>query len=176
VTRFQRLAGLPESGRADQATRRALVERYLATEGTTLPAGAAIEVHACASFAAEPIGVDDERCELFLFEKGIDPAPQGGCPAGGCDAFQTWVARSVRTVDLHGHAPAILGAFLAIELVDADGKPAPHVRWRVTTTDGKIREGFLDEDGRARVEGIAPGLCRVTFPELDSDAWAASGA
>jgi hypothetical protein len=31
--------------------------------------------------------------------------------------------------------------------------------------------GTLDENGFARVEGIDPGQCKVTFPDLDKDAW-----
>ena len=33
------------------------------------------------------------------------------------------------------------------------------------------REGTLDEKGLARVEGIPEGSCKVTFPDLDKDAW-----
>jgi hypothetical protein len=70
--------------------------------------------------------------------------------------------------------PEELPAFLAIELVDAEGKPVPNARYRVTATDGSVKEGRLDADGRARVEPIPPGLCRVAFPALDSGAWDAA--
>jgi hypothetical protein len=67
-----------------------------------------------------------------------------------------------------------LGDFLDIELVDAEGKPAAGVRYRVTLKDGSIKEGRLDASGRARLDSIPPGLCRVSFPALDSGAWEAA--
>ena len=70
--------------------------------------------------------------------------------------------------------PEELPAFLAIELVDANGKPVANARYRVTATDGTVKEGKLDADGKARVEPIPPGLCRVAFPTLDSGAWDAA--
>ncbi len=42
----------------------------------------------------------------------------------------------------------------------------------ITLPDGStVATGTTDEKGRARVEGIDPGTCKVTFPELDKDAW-----
>jgi hypothetical protein len=38
--------------------------------------------------------------------------------------------------------------------------------------DGQtLAEGTLDEKGFARVEGVDPGSCKVTFPNLDKSAW-----
>ncbi len=63
-------------------------------------------------------------------------------------------------------------SWIEIELVNDDGKPVPGEKYRVTLPDGTtIDEGTLDEKGRARVEGIDPGTCKVTFPNLDKDAW-----
>jgi type VI secretion system secreted protein VgrG len=61
--------------------------------------------------------------------------------------------------------------WIEIELVDEEGKPAAGVRYRVTVPDGTSQEGTLDEKGFARVDGIDPGTCKVTFPELDKEAW-----
>ena len=67
-----------------------------------------------------------------------------------------------------------LGDFVEIELVDDEGKPVAGARYRVTGPDGSVKEGKLDADGRARVEKLKPGLCRVSFPELDSGSWDAA--
>jgi hypothetical protein len=65
-------------------------------------------------------------------------------------------------------------SWISIELVDEDGAPVPHQRYRVTSSDGAVREGLLDEMGRASVRGIAPGECMVTFVDLDDEAWSAA--
>ena len=62
-------------------------------------------------------------------------------------------------------------AWIEIILVDAEGKPVPGVRYRVTTPDGKVNEGTLNEHGQAGFYQIDPGNCKVTFPDLDKDAW-----
>jgi hypothetical protein len=61
--------------------------------------------------------------------------------------------------------------FVEIELVDGDGAPVPHERFRVEFADGDIRVGRLDDQGRARVPGARQGTCWVSFPRLDADAW-----
>ena len=61
--------------------------------------------------------------------------------------------------------------WIAIQLVGEDDKPVPGVSYRVLLADGSAREGVLDSDGSARIDGIAPGTCMVTFPGLDQDAW-----
>lgn len=62
-------------------------------------------------------------------------------------------------------------SWIEVALVDDDGHPVPHARYRVVTPDGTVREGFLNPEGLARVEGIDPGTCVVTFPDLDQDVW-----
>ena len=42
---------------------------------------------------------------------------------------------------------------------------------RITLPDGTVAEGTLDEKGFARVDGIDPGACQITFPNLDKEAW-----
>lgn len=62
-------------------------------------------------------------------------------------------------------------AWIEIELLDANGKPATGVAYKITVPDGTVNEGTTDEKGQARIEGIDPGSCKVTFPELDKDYW-----
>ena len=62
--------------------------------------------------------------------------------------------------------------WIEIELVDKKKKPIPGEPYRITLADGQtICEGTLDEKGFARVEGIDPGTCKITFPRLDKGAW-----
>ena len=65
--------------------------------------------------------------------------------------------------------------WVEIEVVNEDGKPVPGVRYRITLPDGAtLAEGTTDEKGFARVDGIDPGSCKVTFPDLDKEAWTKS--
>lgn len=74
--------------------------------------------------------------------------------------------------DPHSEEAKQKKSWIEIELVDEDKKPVPGERYRITLPDGTtLAEGTLDEKGRARVEGIDPGTCKVTFPDLDKDAW-----
>ena len=62
--------------------------------------------------------------------------------------------------------------WIAIKLEDEEGKPIPGERYRITLPDGQtLAEGSLDEKGEAKVENIDAGNCKVTFPDLDKDAW-----
>jgi type VI secretion system secreted protein VgrG len=62
-------------------------------------------------------------------------------------------------------------SWVEIELVGEDESPIPGERYRVELPDGTVAEGTLDENGCARVDGIDPGNCNITFPNLDQDAW-----
>jgi hypothetical protein len=63
-------------------------------------------------------------------------------------------------------------SWIGIEMVDMEDKPVSGMTYRVTLPDGKtVAEGTLDDKGCARVEGMEPGSCKVTFPTLDQDAW-----
>lgn len=61
--------------------------------------------------------------------------------------------------------------WVSIELVDEQGREVPYERFRLIAADGTVREGQLDEMGLASVHGIVPGACRVTFLDLEDEAW-----
>lgn len=61
--------------------------------------------------------------------------------------------------------------FIEIELVDEDGNAVAGEFYEITLPDGSVADGQLDDNGRARVDGIDPGSCQITFPDLDKDAW-----
>ena len=63
-------------------------------------------------------------------------------------------------------------SWIEIELVNKRGKPVPGEPYRVTLPDGEtVAEGTLDHLGVARVDGIDPGVCKITFPNLEKQAW-----
>lgn len=62
-------------------------------------------------------------------------------------------------------------AWIEIILVDMEGKPMPGVKYRITPPGGPPVEGRLNEHGQAGLYQIEPGNCKVTFPDLDKDAW-----
>jgi hypothetical protein len=61
--------------------------------------------------------------------------------------------------------------WIEIRLVDQDGKPVSHQSYELKLPDGSMRKGTLDEDGRARYDGIDPGNCTVCFPDIDGREW-----
>jgi hypothetical protein len=89
------------------------------------------------------IAVTDQEVE----EKAVAPLPPAKKRAGA-----TWIEISLRD----DHDPP---------------RPMPYRRYRIETTDGMVREGRLDANGKARVEGIDPGNCDITFPEFHGDDW-----
>jgi len=56
-------------------------------------------------------------------------------------------------------------------LLDQAGKPVPGEAYRIELPDGSIKEGNLDSQGQARVDGIDPGNCKITFPNIDKKSW-----
>jgi outer membrane protein OmpA-like peptidoglycan-associated protein len=170
LKRFQTDHGLPTTGVADRATRRTLVADYMALTDTSLPAGTTIETHGCGPFhLAEPTGpnvdsLENRRVELFLFDGEIAPKPRKPC--NDCPQYAEWLARTIFTYDID-HADS----FIKLVLVDEQGLPVPGARYVVTAIDGSTREGTLDEQGTARVDGVPEGHVDITFPDLDAAAW-----
>lgn len=61
--------------------------------------------------------------------------------------------------------------WIEIEFVGEDGKPIPGEKYEITLPDGSIASGTLDSNGFARVDGFEPGKCKISFPNLDTEAW-----
>ena len=62
-------------------------------------------------------------------------------------------------------------SWIEIELVGEDDKPIPGEKYRITLPDGKVDEGTLDQNGWSRVAGFKQGTCKISFPDLDQEAW-----
>lgn len=68
-------------------------------------------------------------------------------------------------------APPVKPAWIEIALVDESGAPVADEDYRIELPDGSIREGRTDDEGQARIEGVDPGTCLVSFPWLDEKSW-----
>ncbi|HEX7154486.1 MAG TPA: hypothetical protein VF618_23575 [Thermoanaerobaculia bacterium] len=62
-------------------------------------------------------------------------------------------------------------SWIEVQLVGEDDQPIGGVKYAILLPGGKRVEGTLDDRGSVRLEGLPPGACKVSFPELDKDAW-----
>jgi Rhs element Vgr protein len=62
-------------------------------------------------------------------------------------------------------------SWIEIELVDEAGDPVPSEKYLIELPDGTSRSGMLDSKGYARIDGIDPGTCKVSFPDRDAKDW-----
>jgi len=53
--------------------------------------------------------------------------------------------------------------YIELKLADADGKPLANKKFRIFLANGAIREGTLDGNGYARVDGIPPGRVKISI-------------
>jgi hypothetical protein len=121
----------------------------------------------------EPLALDRLRRELALSEpepwhaRGRPPSlPRLALPRSRFATPPTFVEPE--------EAPDQLLTFIEIELTDEEGLPVAQERYRIELPDGSVREGRLDAKGTALVDLIKPGMCSVTFPDIDGREWQAA--
>lgn len=61
--------------------------------------------------------------------------------------------------------------WIEVQLVDSDSQPVPGQSYRIQLPDQSVREGVLDDKGKVRIDGITPGQCQVSFPDIDAGEW-----
>jgi hypothetical protein len=61
--------------------------------------------------------------------------------------------------------------WIEIELLDDAGNPIPNEQYSIEIPGGSVRVGRLDGNGRARIEGLDPNTCKVSFPNLDKSSY-----
>ncbi|HEU0138604.1 MAG TPA: hypothetical protein VFQ79_02790 [Bryobacteraceae bacterium] len=61
--------------------------------------------------------------------------------------------------------------WVEVQLVDMAGNPMKSARYTIKLPDGSLQEGFLSQEGIARCDNIDPGMCEISFPDLDAEAW-----
>ncbi|MEW6367260.1 MAG: phage baseplate assembly protein V [Acidobacteriota bacterium] len=101
-------------------------------------------------FVSAPNGRVHFHSKFFTREVGVASAAAAAAPSAGGEEKTSWVE---------------------IEMVDEEGNPVAGERYRVTLPDGSVVEGTLNRQGLARIDGIDPGTCQITFPSLDQEAW-----
>jgi hypothetical protein len=57
--------------------------------------------------------------------------------------------------------------WLEIVLLDSADRPVPNSPFIVEQPGGAVHKGTLDQNGKARLEGIPRGSCKVSFPDFD---------
>ena len=65
--------------------------------------------------------------------------------------------------------------WVEVELLDQNRRPVKGAKVEITLPDGSTTRGNLSSEGTLRVNGIDPGSCSVTFPDLDGREWKRSG-
>jgi peptidoglycan hydrolase-like protein with peptidoglycan-binding domain len=127
VKKFQQGEGLKVDGIAGPNTRKALITRYMAIDGTSLPAGTEITTHGCGeNFPAAEVqdGVrspEDRRVEIFFFDGPIDPPPPAKTSAKGSKEYPEWVEQVTQTLDF-GDGAALLSRALILKVGNAFDK------------------------------------------------------
>lgn len=155
IKRFRSDAGLAD-GAMDAAARRPLIEKYMATDGTTLPGGTTIVTHGCGEShpsvaTADSVALaENRRVELFFFRGPVIPPPVDPCPTGGCAEYPEWVRRTIRTIDVNSEPE------VAVLIVDEIGLPLRNVPVELVLPDGTREKVSTDADGRVRAR-VAPG-------------------
>jgi uncharacterized Zn-binding protein involved in type VI secretion len=62
-------------------------------------------------------------------------------------------------------------AWIEVEVIDLNGAPLPYRHVTVTDAGGTERTTFSDAKGMIRIDGITPGDCKITLPDLDQSSW-----
>jgi hypothetical protein len=115
--------------------------------------------------------VADGRWSQFL----VNSAPL----AGGASAAEVAAASAAAAADDGGKRPnnAESGrkTWVEVELLDHSHRPVRGAKVEITLPDGSVTRGNLSAEGTLRVNGIDPGSCSVTFPDIDGREWRRSG-
>lgn len=63
---------------------------------------------------------------------------------------------------------------IEVQLLDEDDEPITGIDVAITLPGGKVMTVTIGDEGFVRIEGIPGGTCKVSFPDLDQDAWVAA--
>jgi hypothetical protein len=174
LTNAEKSAGLPTDGKADFATRKALVEAYMGIADTTLDDDVLPVAHGCEGHFEDTattsgIASDDRRLEVFFFKEKIDPRPTERVSPAGSTQYPAWLGMLVETKDFECHG-------IHVQIVDAKKQPAPFATVHLTgptTADATTDEhGFVSFFGLRQGEytisseknGYKIGVSKLTYP------------
>jgi type VI secretion system secreted protein VgrG len=105
-----------------------------------------------------------------LAKEASDAVAGGVDQTGGGGATKAASSQDSVPVKPYKYNPA-KKSWIEIVMVDEDNNPVTGEAYSITLPDASVAFGTLDDKGFARVEGIDPGTCQITFPDLDQDAW-----
>ena len=146
----------------------ARLAQFLQEQFPEYPSGSATDAVALARSSGRTSERDLAKFAVQALVMGAQPQPatasQRKAIAGGTRAAATVFSRHPPSSVV---LPCPVKTWIEIRLVGMTGKPVPNERYAIHLSGGNIVEGTLDAEGCARVDGIDPGDCRVTFPELD---------
>jgi type VI secretion system secreted protein VgrG len=108
-------------------------------------------VKAEAADVADPGEVEKVKAEQRKTQSG----KYGSVPVKAAKAPQTAAEKEAKK------------SWIEILAVDDKDRPFAGERYKIVLPDGSVAEGTLDEKGLARIDGIEPGSCTVTFPDVD---------
>jgi hypothetical protein len=109
--------------------------------------------------AQEAVNADPgEVTQAAARQRQIEETPPGSTQLGGSQTEE-------ESQEQESH-------WIGIELKDSAGNPVPEEQYRVKLPDGSIRTGYLDEEGKAKEEGIPEtGQAEINFPRIHGDDW-----
>jgi type VI secretion system secreted protein VgrG len=103
---------------------------------------------------------------------GEDPSFSGGEPI--TDPLELAAVNAPWHREEEDHEDSENKTWIEIELVDGAEEPVSGEKYRVILADHEtVAEGTTDTEGKAKVNNIDPGQCRVIFPDLDKRTWEA---
>jgi outer membrane protein OmpA-like peptidoglycan-associated protein len=164
VKQFRADNNLPDRA-MDADARRLLIQGYMATDGTTLPAGTTLVVHGCGESHPSVATRDsvalaeNRRVELFFFRGPVKPPPVDPCPSGGCAEYPQWLDETVQTIDVNSDPEVV------VFIVDELGLPLRNAPVRLVMPDGTTEDVSTDGAGKIRPR-VAPG---TSFDIIVSD-------
>ncbi|SMC20413.1 hypothetical protein SAMN02745857_00942 [Andreprevotia lacus DSM 23236] len=112
--------------------------------------------------------------------RAASPAPPAPAPApakaSNAGPYATATATTVpAAAPAPAPAPAAEKTWIEIQLVGEDDQPIAGEEYEITLSNGLKFSGTLNAEGMARLEGLDPDTCQVTFPKLDKAAWSPLG-
>ena len=158
-------------GVAGAKTRKALIEAYMALEGTTLPKGIGTAIHGCGEFFPEDKtgdGVEDpenRRVEIFCFDDEIVPPVPGRKARKGELEYELWKHQVTRDVDVGTEVPGELG----VHVFDDDSfEPIVEAGvWVFSQDDVQVARGITDTKGIVVFADLLAGDYRITAAKED---------
>ncbi len=162
LRKLQNNQGLTANGKPDNQTRAALINEYMAAEGTRVEAGTSIQTLACGKRHLEvntqSANAQNRRVDVFAFDTApIKPLP-ADCRNGthpGCTVYEAWKKEVKGPIPVGGdNPPPKAGSVLKGKITYRDGTPAAGVPLIVELPDGSKKGGTTDAGGNYRIEGV----------------------